>query len=458
MHIQHFTIVQHKFLYVNENCEAFWFHEGLHPSDGIRQRLIPVLVLTLNVEGLGLYHQRYYRHDEGISLAEFFHDAWTNSTVLKGIPEQLCIDKELLNAAPLIDILKQVDEHGHIKHLVTNGGRVFGASKAQAQKQTYTALSWDDIRDKPKPDSIKSMFKLFSENLRDHESFCTQITSTRPKSQLENFYHHMARTPELPSHPEQSDFYRFNEGWVTRPSSKVPPLAEGQVFIGELDKGWVHWVSLGYEDDHFEDEDAEDENDFVSAPLWGDSHYWASELDGLQPALQALPYPLDHHLPLSLPSTQFQAFLAGREALSKFRVSDLVNLIHSLPLIIFPKTYNDSRLSFEYLSHGGDCRYIVELVGGLHTNSKYRVFACDGCAVGLFLIVIKAESKANGPKLKSAFFCIDEDLNIGQAGFAALTFWIDKVAELKSEKLCSVVLDMVREILRVSPPARISYS
>lgn len=437
----HFTIVQLKSLYVNDACKAFWFYEGLHPSDGIRMGLIPVLALTLNVEGLGLYHQRYYRHDEEISLANFFHDAWMHSRVINGIPERLCVDKDLIECAPVLQALRQVDATGQIKQVVTNAGKTFGPSKAQAQKRAENALWWHDLSQKPQPESVDSLLRVMSKNHEDYEDFCLEVHPYISSSKWEDFLQFKERTPVRPIMPVHPAPCRLDFGWVSKSAQKVPRLSERRQYnLNFSERDWIHWLSLRHQDE----QDEQDDYDCNNA---GIEYYWASETDGLAETLRTLPYPLDESLPESLSNDQMKAFLSSREPLSKFRIGDLENMLRSLPLIIFPKTAKASRLAFEYLSHGGDCEYMHELVAGHEMSASHRIFVCYGYSLGLFLIVIKSGSKADVPRLTSGFFSLGEGIDIGPAGLAALMFWINKVERYKTPYICSLVLAMVQDMI-----------
>lgn len=454
MLIHHFTILQHKHLFVSEECEVFWVPEGLNPSEAYDLCLIPVIVLTLNVQGLGIYHQRFFKHDDRISIDNFLYEAWTESPLLQGVPDHLCVDQELLRDVPLLEILKQLDPEGKIKKVLTNAGRTFGSSKAQAHRKSI--FYWNDFEGETKPKSIDALLQLVSDNIYKRQvTFITYLPRTRSKELL--LEQHWALTPSLPSQPSTPGAYRLDTDWVTKASSQIPTPAKGLEYVyngeyedqqGNEEQRWVHWLHLKYQDTNSEHPDYEEFDDYEE---YGEpSHYWSKDAEGLVSTINTLAYDIDEHLPNRLSPEQLQSFIKGREALSKFRIKDLEDLITSLPIIIFPKTIKECRTAFEQISRGGDCNYMFELVNsdGDQSDHPYRIFVCDGCAAGLFLIAVRADGKANGPKLKNAFFCIEEDLDIGYAGFSALSYWVSKVSEVKKAGICSLVLDMVVKMLR----------
>ena len=66
------------------------------------------------------------------------------------------------------------------------------------------------------------------------------------------------------------------------------------------------------------------------------------------------------------------------------------------------------------------------------------------------MIVIQVGSMADGPMLKSALFCKEDDLDIGHAGFAALSYWVERLPEFNIKGICSLILDMVEKMLHAS--------
>ena len=439
----HFTIIQHKFFYVTEDCDALWFHEGLAPSDAVGQGCLPILTLTLNVEKLGIYHQKFYRHDDAISLADFFYEAWTHNLYLGGIPDRLCVDQKLLDDYPLVQILKKLDPSGHIKTIIPNAGRSFGASKAQAQKQSKLALTWNDLEEEPRPKTIESMLIKLSKNLANYSIFDLENSYiTKPEIKVER-QHHKERTPFFPVPVGPSSYkFIFDKEWIYKAAEAVPLIAQDQFYFHDEEAGWVKWLSLGYENDRPEPSEAADYVYYKSP-----GYRWASELDGIDSVISALVYPLDDFLPSDLNAQRLKAFISGREALPVAMASSLEDSLKGLPIILLPDSIKAMIAAYECVSMGGDLRCAYELYGGKQFGTDYRIVACDGYSQGLFLIIIKTGSKTDISDLDSVLINFNGKLDIGPAGFSALTYWLPHLIESQHMLSNRIVIEMAEAML-----------
>ncbi|MBA6092322.1 MULTISPECIES: hypothetical protein [Pseudomonas] len=440
----HFTIVQHKYLFVSEEREAFWVSEGLNPSEAEGLALIPVIALTLNVPGLDLYHQRFFKHNDKISIANFLYEAWASNPFLKGIPDQLCIDEELLSVVPLKGILQLIDPDGQLKEIVTDTDATFGASKVQAHEQSI--IYWEDFELLRKPASVESLLNIIGKMVSERQGILVE-SSPHDKSRDHLLEKHLAISPSLPSISLSPDeYFRLDTDWVTKESWQVPMPAIGKAYCYSEendDHRWIHWLFL-------QDED-EEPNDVDQYKLIDETrHYWSPETEGLIATLNALAYPIVEYLPEHISSRALRSFMKGRVPLSKIMTKDLLHLVKSLPIVIYPKTVEECTAAFGCITRHGHCKYIFELTGGEHSSHKFRFFAGNAPTTGIFLIVIQVGSMADGPMLKSALFCKEDDLDIGHAGFAALSYWVERLPEFNIKGICSLILDMVEKMLHAS--------
>ncbi|AGN82370.1 MULTISPECIES: hypothetical protein [Pseudomonas] len=450
----HFTIVQHKYLFVSEEREAFWVSEGLNPSEAEDLALIPVIALTLNVPGLDLYHQRFFKRNDKISIANFLYEAWASNPFLKGIPDQLCIDEELLSIVPLKGILQLIDPDGQLKEIVTDAGATFGASKAQAHEQSV--IYWEDFELLRKPASVDSLLNLIGKKVSERQSIFVE-SSRHDKRKDHLLEQHRAISPSLPSISLRPDeYFRLDTDWVTKESSQVPMPATGKAYCYSEendDHRWIHWLFLQDEDEEPNgdgDGEAGDQYKLIDETR----HYWSPEAKGLIATLNALAYPIAEYLPEHISSQALRSFMKGRVPLSITMTKDLLRLVKTLPIVIYPKTIEECTAAFGHITRHGHCKYMFELTGGEHASHEFRFFAGNAPTSGPFFIVIQVGSMADDPMLKSALFCKEDDLDIGHAGFAALSYWVEKLPEFNIKGICTLVLDMVEKMLHASMKGR----
>lgn len=449
MLVQHFTIIQHKHLFVNDECEAFWVNEGLNPSEAEDLALIPVIAMTLSVQGLGMYHQRFFKHDDKISLAKFFYEAWSSSPFLKGVPDQLCIDRELLSTVPLMDILKQIDPRGKIERIVTDAGRAFATSKIQAHNQSV--IYWEEYETENKPASVNDLLKLIGDKVCERQF---AIASAPPiESKKLSFEQHWALTHYSPTLPLTRDaYFRLDTNWVTKSSTKVPAPGIGQAYYFSEendDQRWIHWLYLLEN----EGEPGIEERVDLLDDQGEDRSYWTPKVDGLVATINTLAYPISTILPGYHLPNEVERFIRYGEPLSPSKMQVLLKAIDTSPLIIFPKTAQQCSAAFEHNSRGG-CRTVFELVGGKHSSYIYRIFACNPNTASVFLIAIKADSRANSPSLEEVFSCTVNQFDVGQSGFSALSYWIELVSELQIKDICGLVINMVERMLFTASDGR----
>jgi hypothetical protein len=450
MLIHHLTIVWHKFLFVSSDFKAIWVRKGLKPSDAHKWGLDCVVALTLDVQKLGIYHQKLYLADDEIGLSEFLFDAWNNSKLLQGLPDILCVDQQLLNDYPLEEALKTIDPAGHIKEIKTNEGGHFAASKRLAQTQTYDAVTVAyppyrnlELKATPKnfPKSKDELLDLLNSRFENKQMYEYEYFTPKPERQ-NSLIIHKAHNPVRPAEHPCTSKRMFNQEWVRRSAERVPAIGSDQILLGSNDsRKWILFLDVGYE----EEQEPVDALDFSFDESSG--YRWAKELDWIDSAICALPYSLEEFLPDGLTVERYRAFLSHRQALTVETASELERIVRAHSLVIYPKTKNIMRDSFNYLTHGGDVRCCYELYGGDTYQTPIRIIACDRYDRGLFLIIISKGSQADVPDIKPALNNFYGKLDIGPFGFEALSIWLTEGFKSGQLELIETFVRMVEKML-----------
>lgn len=93
----HLTIVQLKSIFVSKDGGIIEVREGLHPDDVWKAGFIPIIAVTISVEGLGYHFQRHYT-SKSLPISTFLHDAWMATQSTFGVPDRLIIDENIHKA------------------------------------------------------------------------------------------------------------------------------------------------------------------------------------------------------------------------------------------------------------------------------------------------------------------------------------------------------------------------
>lgn len=441
MLIHHLTIVLTKFLFVTMKNEAVWVDKGLNPLDAEEYGLIPLITLTLGVGKVGVYHQQVHLTTKKICLATFLHDAWLNIPELGGLPDELCVDQQLLEDYPLLDVLKQIDPTGHIKRISPNPGRSFNSSKGQANRQVRGALDYVGQIEPDQPKLPEGLLSFMNANLK--QTLHTSLMGLYGGSHafLQAVEEHNRRHPNKPEASPPSPVYRFfDAGWVRSTAQAIPKLKPSQILITDAEPGWIKHLRIGYDSDIENDDESEE----ITLTNSGDEKFWITDTHGFKEVISALPYSFEPDN--GLKNESLKGFLAGREALARWELEILEKSLADQPKVLWVRSMVGLRAAYIRITDGGAERSF-ELLGGSDVHSQFRVLALIDDDGDLILVVIPRASKADVPQLEKTLQ-IRGSLDVGPAGFAAIEFWLVNFVKDCHPSNSAAFLRMVRAMLK----------
>lgn len=450
MHVQHLTILQLKSVFLTEDARAVVVRAGLHPDDARRYGLHPLVAVTLTVQKIGIYWQKVFRADQPIPLAMALHEAWAGCETLHGLPDVLYVDKELLRSFPLRDLLAQIDQDAVIREISADGGRSFSASKREAQKIMVDHHDWDSDADPVVMGSERELLATMNKHVAQYYRFLyvNNLVGEQPTKQL--LLHELKQCPvRRPGRPEHWPDLSLEE-WIYKPAATVPPMADDQSLFISYRNRWATWAEVGYKTPPEAIAASTAEKGYYP-PVKDKGYLWAFECAGLKHTLDALPFPAELLIKETISSDRLKSFLAGREALLE---GDALSLERELPrigLVLMPKSQKAFGEVFDFMSGGGDVRRCCEIVGDPQQPRPFRLFACDSYACGIFLLVVKSESKADGLYLENALNEFIGKIKVGGPAFAAITHFLEHLIVDRPPSNSSVLVDVVDAMLGACP-------
>lgn len=441
----HLTITQNKFFYISHDIKSIYIPEGLNPQDAKNYGLIPVLAITLSVEGASIYHQKLFVSDEPVSLTNFLYEAWTNNHLLGGLPDILHTDKHLVDEFPLHDVIKKLDPNGHVKQIVTKHNAKFGANKAQAHNQIAKAILRADQYLNKEVASKEEMLDLINEAFFAYSKDIIPLNINEDKIKRKTVKETLDRARNLPEYIEnESDRQLFTGSWVSQAAFSTPLLSETQSLVVSSAKNWLECL-------HIYNEDEEITSAIKTDTFYRSENYrWAEDLYGLDDTIKSLPFNQDQILPVDVSDQSFKNFLSEREPLTTHAANLIRDNIFGLPMILFPKNTKMLKGAYEYISNGGDFNRVFEVYCPDLPDSNYRVVFGEVCYDNMFAIIIKKGTNSYHADLKKVLINFDGKIDIGPAGMTCILYWIEQFYELKSVGLYSLFVEMLERMLNSS--------
>lgn len=450
MHVQHLSILQLKSVFLSDDVRAIVVNGGLHPDDAVQYGLSPLVAVTLSIPRSGFHWQKVYRADQPIPLAKALHEAWTEFEPLRGLPDVLYVDRELLKAFPMRDLLTEIDQESVIVEVSAEGGRSFGASKKEAQKilEVRLAFSSDDAEEEI--DREQHLLAAMNKSVLECYRFRYDHNLAAPYPLRELVLQEMKSRPmRRPGRPSSWPELQLNE-WNLKPAAAVSRIAEDQSLFIRHQKRWVTWLDVGYETPP-ETATPDEDGRGCYLPQKDKGYLWAFEFAGLKHTIEALPYPSELLINETISSERLKSFLAGREALLEGDALNLERELRRMGLVLMPRNPKAFDEVFNFMSGGGDVSRCCEIVGNPQLPRPFRVFACDSHACGIFLLVVKSESKADGLYLENALNEFIGKIKVGGPAFAVITHFLEHLIVDRPPSNSSVLVDVVDAMLDACP-------
>ncbi|HFL2743588.1 TPA: hypothetical protein ACG1SX_005794, partial [Pseudomonas aeruginosa] len=255
------------------------------------------------------------------------------------------------------------------------------------------------------------------------------------------------RSPYLPIPPDRCDEMRPAD-WFGKQAMDLPFMRSDQVLLVREERDRVLWLAVGYETPS-ELAGTEPGDRGYYGPQRDNGFIWADENKELKAVIEALPFALEELIGADISSRRIEAFLAGNEALPEGEARRIERLLTGSRLVLFPRTSAAFSSVYNCMSHGWDVRLTVEIVGEARQSSPYRVFACDSYTGGLFVLAVRASSKADNPKLNE--YLKAGRVRVGAPAFAAITYFLENLVVDRPLTNTAVVIEAIEAMLDACP-------
>lgn len=435
----HLTIIQHKHLFLSDPGDCVWIRDGYNPADAYRYGLHPVTAITLSVEGLDIHYQELFQSSGMIDIHMFLYHAWTNVDRLGGMPQLLCIDRELKDEYPIVQLLNCFEQQPYKVQISWPEDEAFYSAKQYAHVHAWHGHNWEQLTLPPYPiDQFKAL-ELLEEhaNKQCWKNLLEQsrVDSVINRKLLDHFKHPII----LPkSEPQSFHSHFFSGNWISRSANSIPLMTDRQSLKVIKHYPWINILDLVADSTH-----KQIPNFMQTMPP--EELYTSRDVPGIAAILRSLPnYEENGQSVDVLPN--LKGFLSGRDGLTEFELKSLVDEFKATSLILFPKSFKALADSIDYLTYGGSIRFLHELTSE-GPGVRFRIIACDSVKQGLFLTVVVVGSKPDTQKLDDYIDQHDGGLDIGHAGYSALHYWLENLIIDQPKSNSRIFLEMVKHML-----------